>query len=129
LKEIHAPDLLAAIPTRDRLESVDSVFWSHLARVSETPYVSATEAVMGKHEVVKPANSTAKSTDRVRKHREAMRAKGYRLKSVWVPDLDREGLRARLREESRIAAEQDRRSGDGAWWDAFFEDAWADLPD
>ncbi len=38
---------------------------------------------MGKHEPIKPS-----STERVRKHRADMRAKGYRLKQVWVRDLE-----------------------------------------
>jgi Protein of unknown function (DUF3018) len=79
---------------------------------------------MGKHEVVK-----SNSTDRVRKHRAEMRAKGYRLKSVWVRDTSDPAFRARLREESRIIAEMDRRSGDKAWCDAFADAALADLPD
>jgi hypothetical protein len=39
------------------------------------------------------ASSTANpSKERVRRHREAMRAKGYRLVSVWVPDARRPGF-------------------------------------
>jgi hypothetical protein len=82
------------------------------------------EAIMGKHEVIKSS-----STARVRKHRAEMRAKGYRLKSVWVRDTSDPAFRKQLREESRIIAEMDRQSGDGAWCDAFAAAAWADLPD
>ncbi len=35
---------------------------------------------MGTHEIIRPS-----STERVRKHRAVMRAKGYRLKTVWLP--------------------------------------------
>jgi Protein of unknown function (DUF3018) len=79
---------------------------------------------MGKHEVIKTS-----STARVAKHRAEMRAKGYRLKSIWVRDTRDPAFRERLREESRIIAEMDRRSGDGAWSDAFAAAAWADIPD
>ncbi len=79
---------------------------------------------MGKYEVIKPS-----STERVRKHRAEMRAKGYRLKSVWVRDTRDPAFRARLREESRIMAELDKRSGDAEWCDAIAADAWTDLPD
>ena len=79
---------------------------------------------MGKHEVIKPS-----STERVRKHRAEMRAKGYRLKQVWVRDLNDHALRERLREESRLVAELERLSGDNAWGEAFAADAWADLSD
>lgn len=79
---------------------------------------------MGKHDSVLPS-----STARVRKHRAEMRAKGYRLKSVWVYDMSDPALRERLREESRIIAEMDRRSGDAEWCDVLAASAWADLPD
>jgi hypothetical protein len=79
---------------------------------------------MGKHEVIKSS-----STERVRKHRAEMRARGYRLKSVWVRDTKDPAFRQRLREESLIAAEMDRRSGDDTWCDAFAAAAWADLSD
>jgi Protein of unknown function (DUF3018) len=81
---------------------------------------------MGKHEPIKPKPS---STARVAKHRAAMKAKGYRLKQVWVRDTSDPAFRERLREESRIIADMDRQSGDGAWCDAFAATAWADLPD
>ena len=79
---------------------------------------------MGKHDPIKPS-----STARVAKHRAEMRAKGYRLKQVWVRDLSDPALRERLREESRIIAEMDRHSGDVEWCDAFAAAAWADLSD
>jgi hypothetical protein len=86
---------------------------------------------MGKHEVVKPAGSTstAKSTDRVRKHREAMRAKGYVLKQRWVIDTRDPAIRERLREEGRTVTALDRKSGDAAWADSFVHQAMADWPD
>jgi hypothetical protein len=79
---------------------------------------------MGKHQAIKSS-----STARVAKHRAEMRAKGYRLKTIWVRDTRDPALRERLREESRIIAEMDRQSGDAAWCDGFASVAWADLPD
>ena len=80
---------------------------------------------MGKHEVIKPQSSTA----RVAKHRAEMRAKGYRLKSMWLIDTRDPKVRERLRQEGRIAAELDRKSGDAAWADSFISQAMADWPE
>ena len=49
---------------------------------------------MGKHEVIKTS-----STERVRKHRAEMRAKGYRLKQRWVIDMDDPAVKERIRKE------------------------------
>jgi hypothetical protein len=87
---------------------------------------------MGKHEVVKPAGSTStgKSTDRVRKHREAMRAKGYVLKQRWVIDMDNPEVRERIKRECAEIAAFERANpeefADLNYWHAH---QWDDLPD
>lgn len=87
---------------------------------------------MGKHEVVKPAGSTsaAKSTDRVRKHREAMRAKGYVLKQRWVIDMDNPQVRERItRECAEIAAWERANPDEVADLNHWHSHQWDDLPD
>ncbi len=80
---------------------------------------------MGKHEVIKPS-----STARVRKHRAEMKAKGYRLKQVWVRDTKDPAFREQLREECRIIAEFERANPDEtAFWNKIAARAWDDLPD
>lgn len=80
---------------------------------------------MGKHEIIKPS-----STERVRRHRADMRAKGYRLKQVWVRDRNDPELRRLLREESRIVAEFERANADEmAFWEELTARAWQDMPD
>ncbi len=80
---------------------------------------------MGKHEPIKPS-----STERVRKHRAEMRAKGYRLKSVWVRDRNDPAFREQLREECRIIGELERANPEeAAFWDEIAARAWDDLPD
>ncbi len=87
---------------------------------------------MGKHEVIKPAGSTstAKSTERVRKHREAMRAKGYRLKSVWVPNRDDPAYLAEIARANAAIAKWERANPDEIeWMQAFAQRNWDNLPD
>ncbi len=87
---------------------------------------------MGKHEVVKPAGSTstAKSTERVRKHREAMRAKGYVLKQRWVIDMDNPEVRERIQREcAEIAAWERANPEEVDWLDEMARHAWDDLPE
>jgi Protein of unknown function (DUF3018) len=80
---------------------------------------------MGKHEVIKPS-----STARVAKHRAAMRAKGYRLKSIWLPDMRDPKLQERLREESRlIASRKEEEAEVDAWCEAMMAGIWDDEPD
>jgi hypothetical protein len=80
---------------------------------------------MGKHEPIKPS-----STERVRKHRAEMRAKGYRLKQTWVRDLNDPALREQLREECRKIAEFERANPEEmAFWNEIAARAWDDLPD
>lgn len=80
---------------------------------------------MGKHEVVRP-----NSTERVRKHREAMRAKGYKLKQRWVIDMDDPDVRKRIRRECEAIAEFERKyPEDVAWLNEWSAHAWDDLPE
>lgn len=80
---------------------------------------------MGKHEPIKPS-----STERVRKHRADMRAKGYRLKSVWVRDRNDPAYKAEIERINRAVAEFERDNPDeAAFWDEIAARAWNDLPD
>ena len=81
---------------------------------------------MGKHEVIKPKSS---STERVRKHRETMRDKGYRLKSVWVRDLSDPEFRERLRTESRLLGAREEEESVQRWIEAVSAGVWDDEPD
>jgi Protein of unknown function (DUF3018) len=88
---------------------------------------------MGKHEVIKPGSGTkssAKSTERVRKHRAEMRAKGYRLKQVWVRDKNDPAYLAEIERTNRAVADWERNNPDeAAFWDEITVRAWNDLPD
>ncbi len=80
---------------------------------------------MGKHETIKPS-----STERVRKHRAEMRAKGYRLKQVWVRDRNDPAYIAEIERSNRIINEFERKHPEEAgWMDEFVARAWNDLPD
>ena len=80
---------------------------------------------MGKHEVIKPL-----STARVAKHRAAMKAKGYRLKQVWVPDLADPAIKAEIERANRVIAEFECKNPEEArWMDEAVARAWSDLPD
>ncbi len=84
---------------------------------------------MGKHEVIKPGG-TAKSTERVRKHRAEMRAKGYKLKQVWVRDQNDPAYLAEIEQINRAVADWERKNPDeAAFWDEITARAWNDLPD
>jgi ribosomal protein L3 len=51
---------------------------------------------------VTPATIVDSSKDRVRRHREAMRAKGYRTVTLWLPDSRRSGFAEECRKQSQI---------------------------
>jgi hypothetical protein len=83
---------------------------------------------MGKHEVIKPSSS-AKSTERVRKHRAEMRAKGFKLKQVWMRDRNDPAYLAEIEQTIHAIAEWERNNPDeAAFWDEMTTRAW-DLPD
>lgn len=80
---------------------------------------------MGKHDAIKPS-----STERVRKHRAEMRAKGYRLKHVWVRDMNDPACKAEIERANRAIAEFERNNPDEvAWMNEQAAQAWDDLPD
>jgi Protein of unknown function (DUF3018) len=80
---------------------------------------------MGKHEVIRPS-----STERVRKHRAEMRAKGYRLKQVWVPDRNDPVFKAELARGCQAIADFECNNPDEvAWMNELADKAWTDLPD
>jgi len=47
-------------------------------------------------------------TERVRKHRAALRAAGLRPVQIWVPDTRRPGFAEECQRQSRLVAEADR---------------------
>lgn len=47
------------------------------------------------------------SNERVRQHREKLRAAGLRPIQIWVPDTRRAGFAAECRRQSRVVAETD----------------------
>lgn len=79
---------------------------------------------MGKHETIKPS-----STARVAKHRAEMKAKGYRLRQIWVPDMRDPKMQERMLWESKVIAGKSTEAEDQAWTDAILADVWADEPD
>jgi Protein of unknown function (DUF3018) len=75
---------------------------------------------MGKHEVIKPS-----STERVRKHRAEMRAKGFRLKQVWVRNRNDPAYLAEFDRANHEIAEWERNNCDeAAFWDEVTARAW-----
>lgn len=50
--------------------------------------------------------------DRVGAHRDRMRAQGFRLIQMWVPDVRSEEFAAEARRQSKSVAEGDHRSDD-----------------
>jgi hypothetical protein len=80
---------------------------------------------MGKHEVIKPS-----STERVRKHRAEMRAKGYKLKQVWVRDRNDPAYLAEIERANRIINDFEREHpNEFDWMDELIRRARDDLPD
>ena len=47
------------------------------------------------------------SKERTRKHREGMRAKGYRLLTIWVPDARKPGFAEEVRRQSLALQESE----------------------
>ena len=60
--------------------------------------------------------------ERVRKHRDAMRAKGFRLLQIWVPDTRSAAFAKEARRQSRSLAENPDPDFD-ADWDSIAEQA------
>ncbi len=80
---------------------------------------------MSKHEVIKTS-----STERVRKHRAEMRAKGYRQRQLWVPDLNDPVVLARIQGECRAISKWERENPEEiAWMDELMQRNWDTLPE
>jgi hypothetical protein len=71
--------------------------------------------------------STPRSTtsrDKVREHRERLRAQGLRPLQIWVPDVRAPAFRAQAHRQSAAAAAHDAEHDDQAFIDAV--SAWGD---
>lgn len=66
----------------------------------------------------------ANVNERVRKHRDKLRAAGLRSITLWVPDTNAPGFAEECRRESRIIADAEK---DDDALDAFLEAAAADI--
>jgi len=60
----------------------------------------------------KPNKQPKSSRDKVREHRERLRAQGLRPIQIWVPDVRSPEFAAEARRQSQLMAEADRKSGD-----------------
>ena len=54
-------------------------------------------------------NMKTNTSERVQKHRTALRAAGLRPVQIWVPDTRRAGFAEECRRQSKLAAEFDRK--------------------
>lgn len=67
------------------------------------------------------------SSQRVQKHRAALRAQGLKSVQIWVPDVNAPGFAEECERQSRLAAEADARDPEfERWMDAVNADM--DLP-
>jgi hypothetical protein len=64
--------------------------------------------------------------ERVARHRAAMRARGYRLKQFWVPDMRTPEFKAEARRQSLLVANSPHEAEDQAWVDSLMD--WDSLP-
>lgn len=65
-------------------------------------------------------------SDRVRKHRESLRAAGLRPVQLWVPDTRREGFAEECRRQSRLLADDPHESEVLEWIvEASDDEGWA----
>jgi hypothetical protein len=62
--------------------------------------------------------------NRVREHRERLRAEGLRPLQIWVPDVTSEEFKGESRRQSRLAAESPHADEDQDWIDAVSSDTW-----
>nr|WP_076388950.1 antitoxin MazE family protein [Vaginimicrobium propionicum] len=63
--------------------------------------------------------------NRVREYRKRMRARGYRLVQVWVPDVRTDEFAAKAHQQSLLAAQLDSQSDDQDFIEAVSAD-WGD---
>ena len=74
---------------------------------------------MGKHQPLT-------GRERVARHRAAMRARGLKLKQMWVPDTSAPGFWERIQREMAAIAASDNEREDQAFIDSISE--WDELP-
>lgn len=77
---------------------------------------------MGKH-------TPMSSKERVAKHRAAMKAKGLRLKQMWVPDMTDPVFLEQLRKAGEAIANSPTEAEDQAWVESIMEGVWDSEPD
>ena len=65
--------------------------------------------------------SSSRSRDKVRRHRESLRAQGLRPVQFWVPDVRTEAFRAEARRQSLAIAASDAEAADQAFIDAVMD--------
>jgi hypothetical protein len=68
------------------------------------------------------ATTPDSTRDKVRRHRERLRAQGLRPIQVWVPDVSSAAFRAAARKQSRIVASSPGEADDQAFIDAISAD-------
>ena len=59
---------------------------------------------------------TTPTAERVKKHRDALRAAGLRPVQIWVPDTRRPGFAAECRRQSRLVARATEHEADTLRW-------------
>ena len=59
----------------------------------------------------------------------AMRARGMRLRQIWVPDSSVPGFAEEMRRQSALASNSPSEAEDQAFVDALVADAWSHLDD
>jgi hypothetical protein len=67
--------------------------------------------------------------ERVAKRRAALRAKGYKLKQYWLPDLNDPRIKSELALEAKEIRRLDDESDDMAFLESIRAEVWADEPD
>jgi Protein of unknown function (DUF3018) len=68
------------------------------------------------------------TTQRVARHRAEMRAKGMRLKQIWVPDVRSEAFKAEARRQTRMIANSEYEADDMAFIDSLVDFTIWDTP-
>lgn len=71
----------------------------------------------------------AEHDPRTAKEHAAMRARGLRLRQIWVPDSSAPGFAEEMRRQSALAANSPSEAEDQAFVDALVADAWSHLDD
>jgi hypothetical protein len=66
------------------------------------------------------------SKDKVRSHRERLRAQGLRPIQIWVPDVRSQEFAAEARRQSRLVSQSPLDAEDQAWIDAVSIPLWED---